>query len=115
MRDQRSSGCREPIGLSLGEKSDNAPDGCMMSQPYGGSAILQAASSATATVLDMIATGKAEGETGIFIVHTVPFSELRLAIPLTCSTRRRTNPSPCRLLSALALNPLPSSLMIMVS
>jgi ABC-type multidrug transport system fused ATPase/permease subunit len=38
----------------------------------------------------------------------------RLAIPRTCSTRRRTKPSPCRLLSAWALKPSPSSLMVIV-
>ena len=63
------------------------------------SAKLQAASS-TPTALDMIATGKAECGTGILIVHTVPFSESTFAVPRTCSTRRRTKPSPCRLLSA---------------
>ncbi len=107
---------REPSGVHLtgpqGAKSSYsgapaifAKNVALRSAP---SAMLQAASSATPTVLDIIAAGKAEWGTGILIVHTVPSSESTVAVPLTCSTRRRTKPSPCRLLSVWILNPSPS-------
>jgi hypothetical protein len=38
-RDQRSSRCREPIGFSQREKSDNGSDGRMESQRGGGSTV----------------------------------------------------------------------------
>src|SRR5271168_314229 len=52
---------------------------------------------------------------GKVMVQSVPRSILCVTVPRTCSIRRRTSPSPCRLLPSLTVKPIPSSRMVMVT